>query len=98
MGLHGLVAAFIMKPEFPWSDRELLIKGMLDIHLKGILRTPSHAVTSLGSSRRPIGGRPRSGQELEGAGPRIVARVVAGIAQRQAAPACARRVVARGAR
>ena len=39
MGLHGLVSAFIIKPEFPWSDRELLIKGMLDIHLKGILRT-----------------------------------------------------------
>jgi hypothetical protein len=29
-----------MKPEFPWSDRELLINGMLDIHLKGILRNP----------------------------------------------------------
>ena len=40
MGLHGLVSAFILKPEFPWSDRELLIKGMLEIHLKGILRTP----------------------------------------------------------
>lgn len=38
MGLHGLVAAFITKPEFPWSDRELLIRGMLDIHQKGILR------------------------------------------------------------
>ncbi len=38
MGLHGLVSAFIVKPEFPWSDRELLINGMLDIHLKGILR------------------------------------------------------------
>ncbi|MBI2742180.1 MAG: TetR/AcrR family transcriptional regulator [Rhodospirillales bacterium] len=37
MGLHGLVSAFIVKPEFPWSDRELLISGMLDIHLKGIL-------------------------------------------------------------
>jgi AcrR family transcriptional regulator len=39
MGLHGLVAALILKPEFPWSDRELLIRGMLEIHLKGILRT-----------------------------------------------------------
>jgi AcrR family transcriptional regulator len=38
MGIHGLVAALILKPEFPWSDRELLIKGMLDIHLKGVLR------------------------------------------------------------
>ena len=42
MGLHGLVSAFILKPEFPWSDRELLIKGMLEIHLKGILlRAPT---------------------------------------------------------
>jgi AcrR family transcriptional regulator len=40
MGLHGLVSAFIMKPEFPWSDRDLLINGMLDIHLEGILRKP----------------------------------------------------------
>jgi AcrR family transcriptional regulator len=40
MGLHGLVSAFIMKPEFPWSDRDLLIKGMLEIHQKGILREP----------------------------------------------------------
>ena len=40
MGIHGLVAAMILKPEFPWSDRELLINGMLDIHLKGILRNP----------------------------------------------------------
>ena len=38
MGLHGLVSAFILKPEFPWSDRELLINGMLDIHLKGIVQ------------------------------------------------------------
>ena len=40
MGIHGVVAALIMKPEFPWSDRELLINGMLDIELRGILRTP----------------------------------------------------------
>ena len=38
MGIHGLVAALILKPDFPWSDRELLINGMLDIHLKGMLR------------------------------------------------------------
>jgi AcrR family transcriptional regulator len=37
MGVHGLVAAIIMKPEFPWSNRDLLIKGMLDIHLKGMV-------------------------------------------------------------
>jgi AcrR family transcriptional regulator len=39
MGVHGLVAAIIMKPEFPWSDRDALISGMLDIHMKGIVRT-----------------------------------------------------------
>jgi len=39
MGIHGLVAAFILKPEFPWSDRELLINGMLDIQLRGIVRS-----------------------------------------------------------
>jgi AcrR family transcriptional regulator len=38
MGLHGLVSAFILKPEFPWSDRDLLVNGMLEIHLKGILK------------------------------------------------------------
>jgi AcrR family transcriptional regulator len=40
MGIHGLVAAMIMKPEFPWSDRDVLINGMLDIHRRGILRNP----------------------------------------------------------
>ena len=39
MGIHGLVAAFITKPDFPWSNRELLITAMLDLHLKGIVRT-----------------------------------------------------------
>ena len=38
MGVHGLVAALIMKPEFPWSDRDLLIRGMVDIHIRGMLR------------------------------------------------------------
>ncbi len=38
MGIHGVVAAMIMKPEFPWSNREMLIKGMQDIVIKGILR------------------------------------------------------------
>ncbi|UYN93066.1 MAG: TetR/AcrR family transcriptional regulator [Enhydrobacter sp.] len=38
MGVHGLVAALIMKPEFPWSDRELLIRGMLDIQIAGLIR------------------------------------------------------------
>jgi len=38
MGLHGVVAALIMKPDFPWSNRETLIQGMQDIVIKGILR------------------------------------------------------------
>ncbi len=38
MGIHGVVAAMIMKPEFPWSNREMLIKGMQEIVIKGILR------------------------------------------------------------
>jgi AcrR family transcriptional regulator len=38
MAVHGLVAALILKPDFPWSDRDVLIKGMLDIHMKGIVR------------------------------------------------------------
>lgn len=38
MGIHGVVAAMIMKPDFPWSNRDLLIEGMLDIVAKGIVR------------------------------------------------------------
>ena len=38
MGIHGVVAALIHKPDFPWSDRETLIQGMLDIVRKGIVR------------------------------------------------------------
>jgi AcrR family transcriptional regulator len=38
MGVHGLVSALINKPDFPWSDREVLIQGMLDVHLKGVVR------------------------------------------------------------
>jgi AcrR family transcriptional regulator len=37
MGLHGLVAALINDPEFPWSDREELIKGMLAVVTRGVL-------------------------------------------------------------
>jgi len=39
MAVHGLVAALILKPDFPWSDRDVLINGMLDIHVKGIVRS-----------------------------------------------------------
>jgi AcrR family transcriptional regulator len=37
MGIHGVVAALIMKPDFPWSNRETLIQGMQDIVINGIL-------------------------------------------------------------
>lgn len=38
MAMHGLVAALITKPDFPWSNRELLIAGMLEVVLAGIVR------------------------------------------------------------
>lgn len=38
MGIHGLASTLILKPEFPWSDRDTLTKGMLDILLRGIVR------------------------------------------------------------
>lgn len=37
MGLHGLVAALINNPDFPWTTRDELIEGMLDIVTKGVL-------------------------------------------------------------
>lgn len=40
MGIHGLASTLIQKPEFPWSNRDTLTKGMLDILLKGIVRDP----------------------------------------------------------
>lgn len=35
---HGLVALLITKPHFPWSDREALIRTMVDAPLAGLLR------------------------------------------------------------
>lgn len=40
MGLHGLVAALINNPEFPWSKRDMLIAGMLDMTVRGVVRLP----------------------------------------------------------
>jgi AcrR family transcriptional regulator len=37
MGLHGLVAALINNPEFPWTKRDELVEGMLDMVTEGIL-------------------------------------------------------------
>lgn len=37
MALHGLVAALVNNPDFPWTNRDVLIQGMLDIGLKGVL-------------------------------------------------------------
>jgi hypothetical protein len=37
MSLHGLVAALINNPDFPWSRRETLIKGMIQIAERGVL-------------------------------------------------------------
>lgn len=40
MSLHGLVAALINNPEFPWTRRDLLIEGMLDMAVRGVVRMP----------------------------------------------------------
>jgi AcrR family transcriptional regulator len=38
MAIHGLTSAFILKPEFPWSNRELLIDGMFAMIMKGLVK------------------------------------------------------------
>jgi AcrR family transcriptional regulator len=40
MSLHGLVAALINNPEFPWTRRDMLIEGMLDLAVRGVVRMP----------------------------------------------------------
>jgi len=35
MACHGLVSAFINEPDFPWSDRRELIRGMVDLTVRG---------------------------------------------------------------
>ena len=40
MSLHGLVAAIINNPEFPWTKRDALIEGMLDMVVRGAVKTP----------------------------------------------------------
>jgi hypothetical protein len=40
MSLHGLVAALINNPEFNWTKRDLLITGMLDMAVRGVVRMP----------------------------------------------------------
>jgi AcrR family transcriptional regulator len=40
MGLHGLVAAIINNPEFPWTKRDALIEGMLDMVVRGAVKMP----------------------------------------------------------
>ncbi|HKU99170.1 MAG TPA: TetR/AcrR family transcriptional regulator [Vineibacter sp.] len=37
LACHGLVAALISEPDFPWSDRETLIRGMVDVSVRGVL-------------------------------------------------------------
>jgi AcrR family transcriptional regulator len=36
MACHGLVSAFINEPDFPWSDRQGLIRGMVDLTVRGL--------------------------------------------------------------
>ena len=40
MSLHGLVAAIINNPEFPWTKRDALIEGMLDMVVRGAVKMP----------------------------------------------------------
>ena len=40
MGLHGLAAALINNPEFPWTKRDTLIAGMIDMTVRGVVRMP----------------------------------------------------------
>lgn len=40
MSLHGLVAALINAPEFPWTKRDALIAGMIDAAIRGVVRLP----------------------------------------------------------
>ncbi|MBS0518654.1 MAG: TetR/AcrR family transcriptional regulator [Proteobacteria bacterium] len=40
MSLHGLVAALITSPEFPWTKRDALISGMIDMAVRGVVRLP----------------------------------------------------------
>lgn len=39
MACHGLVTALIGEPDFPWSDRETLIRGMVEVSVRGIVPT-----------------------------------------------------------
>lgn len=38
MSLHGLAAAIINNPEFPWTKRDTLIAGMIDMVVRGVVR------------------------------------------------------------
>lgn len=40
MCMHGLVAAIINNPEFPWTRRDVLIDGMLDLAVRGVVKMP----------------------------------------------------------
>lgn len=37
MACHGLVTALIAEPDFPWSDRETLIRGMVELSVRGVV-------------------------------------------------------------
>ena len=38
MSLHGLAAALINNPDFPWTKRDELIDGMVDMVVRGVVR------------------------------------------------------------
>jgi hypothetical protein len=37
-GMHGLVSLLIARPEFPWVERETLIRGHLDLLVYAAMR------------------------------------------------------------
>lgn len=40
MACHGLVSLLIARPQFPWADRQALIRAMTDTIVAGLSRTP----------------------------------------------------------
>jgi AcrR family transcriptional regulator len=50
LACHGLVAALISQPDFPWSDRETLIRGMVETSVRGVI--PESAGVPPASSAR----------------------------------------------
>ena len=57
LACHGLVAALIAEPDFPWSDRETLIRGMVDVSVQGVL--PALGAGPANACDKPAGRKQR---------------------------------------